>query len=136
MLRKCLRWWKTLFFHLIDIAVVNSFILFREHQTMKTCTGQRIILWPIFVIFLNMLTSPLCVPLPGAGRLTQISLNLCTCQCSPKRRKTVWSATGRAKSSGRYIQLAALLCVGGKHMHVTKEKNCFQVFHSREYHNP
>ena len=23
-----LRWWKTLFFHLIDIAVVNSYILF------------------------------------------------------------------------------------------------------------
>ena len=30
--RKCVRWWKTLFFHLIDIAVVNSFILFSEHM--------------------------------------------------------------------------------------------------------
>ena len=26
--RKFVRWWKTLFFRLIDIAVVNSFILF------------------------------------------------------------------------------------------------------------
>ena len=31
--RKCVSWWKTLFFHLIDIAVVNSYILFQEHRT-------------------------------------------------------------------------------------------------------
>ena len=28
--RKCTRWWKTPFFHLIDIGVVNSFIHFRD----------------------------------------------------------------------------------------------------------
>lgn len=32
LLRKCLRWWKTLFFHSIDIAVVNRFILFKHLQ--------------------------------------------------------------------------------------------------------
>ena len=31
---KCLRWWKTMFFHLIDIAVLNSYILFSEHKTI------------------------------------------------------------------------------------------------------
>ena len=32
VLRKCLRWWKTLFFRLIVIAVVKRFLLLREHQ--------------------------------------------------------------------------------------------------------
>lgn len=32
VLRKCVRWWKTLFFHAVDIVCVNSFILFQEHQ--------------------------------------------------------------------------------------------------------
>ena len=32
LLRKCFRWWKTLFFHLIDIAIVNGFILFQDSR--------------------------------------------------------------------------------------------------------
>ena len=32
VLRKCVRWWKTLFFHMIDIAAVNSYILFQLHR--------------------------------------------------------------------------------------------------------
>lgn len=31
-LRKCTRWWKTLFFHMIDIAIVNTYILFQLHR--------------------------------------------------------------------------------------------------------
>ena len=33
---KCVQWWKTLFFPLIDIAVVNSFILFQAHRAEHT----------------------------------------------------------------------------------------------------
>jgi hypothetical protein len=29
---KCYRWWKTLFFHLVDMAVVNGFLLFQQHR--------------------------------------------------------------------------------------------------------
>lgn len=32
VLIKCVRWWKTLFFHSIDIACVNSFIIFQAHR--------------------------------------------------------------------------------------------------------
>ena len=32
LLRKCVRWWKTLFFHMIDISLVNSFILFQSFR--------------------------------------------------------------------------------------------------------
>ncbi|KAH8021399.1 hypothetical protein HPB51_015579 [Rhipicephalus microplus] len=32
VLMKCVRWWKTLFFYCIDIAVVNSFIIFEAHR--------------------------------------------------------------------------------------------------------
>jgi len=30
-LRKCMRWWKTLFNQIIDIDIVNSYILFQLH---------------------------------------------------------------------------------------------------------
>ena len=32
VLHKCVQWWKTLFLHMIDIAPVNSYILFQSHR--------------------------------------------------------------------------------------------------------
>ena len=29
---KYYRWWKPLFFHLVDIAIVNSFLFFQKHR--------------------------------------------------------------------------------------------------------
>ena len=32
VVQKSRKWWKNLFFNLIDIAAINGYILFREHQ--------------------------------------------------------------------------------------------------------
>ena len=32
VLCKCVRWWKTLFFHMIDIALVNGYIVFQSYR--------------------------------------------------------------------------------------------------------
>ena len=41
ILRQTKKYWKTLFFHFIDIAIVNSFILFKEKfKTSGKCISQ------------------------------------------------------------------------------------------------
>ena len=40
LLRKCVRQWKTIFFHLIDIATVNSFILFKRFSEQNQDNEQ------------------------------------------------------------------------------------------------
>ena len=32
VLCKCVQWWKTLFFHIIDIVLVSGYILFQSHR--------------------------------------------------------------------------------------------------------
>ena len=35
VLCKCVQWWKTLFFHIIDIVLVSGYILFQSHRKKK-----------------------------------------------------------------------------------------------------
>ena len=148
VLRKCMRWWKTLFFHLIDIAVVNSFILFSEHQAQfpdnedlhrtadyslahfredivrKICDLPEYCEQPpVRTTPTNKKNSPEKFESVHMTIFMEGKKNCVVCYKENKVQRQVYSTC------------SAPMCKG-KHMHVTKERNCFKVFHSREYHKP
>lgn len=140
-----MRWWKTLFIHPIDIVVVNSFILFKEHQSNN----------PDDEALHRLKDYPLC------GFREEIERQLCDfpeyeeapsntklkptysledfetihvpeyVQADDRRRCVVCYKQGRSELKVNFY-CSAPQCKG-KFMHTTKDKNCFRVFHSREY---
>ena len=141
--RKCLRWWKTLFFHLIDIAVVNSYILFLEHQAknpddIKRPRGYN------QCDFRDEIVRQICnfdeygdPPLHITGRPSAPPSVFETehiPRASNTRRNCVvcYKQDKVERKTNNYC--SAPQCEG-KHMHITQERNCFGIFHSKEYHN-
>ena len=143
VLRKCMRWWKTLLFHLIDITVVNSFILFKEHQannpddealsrpkdySLSSFREEIVRQLCGFPKFDDPLTSTTSKPAPHLDDFEAVHVpefsekwNRCVV-CYKKRR-------GEVKITSF---CSAPQCK--KYMHMTKGKNCFKEFHTREYH--
>ena len=110
--RKCVRWWKTLFFRLIDIAVVNSFILFSEHRPtypeIESPAGysqcdfrdeivREICNFPEY-------GDPLNILLGGQG-LNLLCLKHNIFPFSPKKGNPVLSVTNRTKCRERFIPI-------------------------------
>ncbi|XP_015752943.1 PREDICTED: piggyBac transposable element-derived protein 4-like [Acropora digitifera] len=145
VLRKCVRWWKTLFFHLIDIAVANSFILFREHQTQSTdepglkCTADYSL-----THFREEIVRQLCDfpdydhppvhattkparPPPDHGPFVPEHIPI----VGEERKMCVVCYKREKKSYKVRTYCSAPQC--NCHMHMTSEKNCFKLFHSVEY---
>ena len=144
VLRKCMKWWKTLFFHLIDMSVVNSFILFKEHQTkfpdregLKRPANYNI------TNFREDIVRQLCdfeeveqppahstqrpVPPPVRSFVTEhlprSSLERRNCVVCYKLHKTELRVN---------TFCSAPQC--GCYMHITSGRDCFAIFHSAEYH--
>lgn len=143
VLRKCVRWWKTLFFHLIDIAVVNSFILFKEHQA-KNPDDQALHRPKDYSLgsFREEIVRQLCdfpeyevAPLSSKLKPTPPPEDFDTVHipeyCDVRRCCVVCYNQGRGEL--KVISYCSAPQCKGKAMHVTKDKNCFRVFHSREY---
>ena len=146
VLRKCMRWWKTLFFHLIDIAVVNSFILFKEHQAKFPDNEdlQRVSDYSLGN-FREEIVRQLCnipeyaappvstqfkPPPPPPGEFETAHIPVIS---EVRRRCVVCVKKGRGEFKVSFY-CSAPQCQG-KYMHITKEMNCFAEFHSREYHS-
>ena len=147
--RKCMRWWKTLIFHLIDIGVVNSFILFREHQrnhpdnpalrrTSEYSLGDfREELIRGICGFLDYDNPPVSTagrPPRPAPQTSQFETEHIPLQGEHRRNCVVCYREGRGEVKVQ-TYCSAPQCEG-KYMHVAKQRNCFAVFHSAEYHLP
>ena len=138
--RKCMRWWKTLFFHLVDMAVVNSYILFREQQ--KKFPDNEALRRPAkysLASFREELIRNICdlpdrdVP-PSNENVKESDVgtfDIVHCPVILDLRKQC--VVCLSEERGRFMvhsSCSAPQCEG-LHMHMTRERNCYHVFHSR-----
>ena len=142
--RKCIRWWKTLFFHLIDVAVVNSFILFQEHrrkfpnnEALKRPAKYSLAAYREELVR-NLCDFPVTDYPPCNDSVKESTLGAfdvvhCPIYLEVKKQCVVCLKEGRGRKLV-YSSCSAPQCAG-LHMHITKERNCYQVFHSRQFHS-
>ncbi len=144
VIRKCRRWWKVLFFHLIDIAVVNGFILFQRHRSSDPDNAalQRLSNYSI-VDFREEIVRQLCglaeYDRPPVNETVQAQVptgQFCAAHVpvlaegSVKRQCVVCYAAGRGPQQVR-TYCKAPQC--NKFMHVFGRYGCFEEWHSDEY---
>ena len=140
-MRKCLLWWKTLFFHLIDIAIVNGFILFQEHQAnfpddenLRRPPGYSVRNFREEVIR-QICGFPEYADPPVAGKRptpTSVFDSIHVPVFSDSRRRCVVCYKQGRGEMKVYSYCSAPQC--GKYLHVTREKNCFLEWHNSTYH--
>ena len=138
--RKCYRWWKTLFFHLIDIAIANSPLLFQEHRAKHPDT-PALHRQPTYsmVDFREELVRQMCSlaeydrpPVYVAVQAVPPNDQFCTvhipmtAEGDTRRRCVVCSAAGRQSKVNTYC--SAPQC--NKFMYVSAGYSCFQEWHS------
>lgn len=138
ILRKCVRWWKTLFFHLVDIAVVNGFILFQDHRAknpdndfLRRPKQYRLLNFresvirqladldeygnpPIYKPFQD--PNPSKFATDHLPKFTEDKRNCKVCYAESKQQLRVHSMCGAPQCQ--------------VYLHLTKDKNCFEKWHT------
>lgn len=137
ILRKTVKWWKTLFYHMIDIAVVNSYILFRLFQTMhpnnvelqrSSDYGQLEFREELVRQLAGIVDGPVPLYNPktseNAGTCLHIPQHMpdCTrlrrnCQVCYKKTKTEYKVSVRCETCDVYL-------------HCNSDKNCYKEWHT------
>ena len=123
--------------------MVNSFILFQAQRAENTeierpagysqCDFRDEIVWEIcgFEKYGDPPTYNLVRKRAQPSELETVHV-LCF---SEQKKNCVVCYTQEKAERKVYSYCAAPQCHQTRHMHVTKERNCFDIFHSREYHS-
>ena len=139
---KCVRWWKTLFFHLTDIAVINSFILFQAQRAENTEIERKA--GYLQCDFRDEIVREICsfeeygdppTYNPAKKRAQPSELETVYVLCFSEQKKNCVVCYTQEKAETKVYSYCAPSQCQGKNMHVTKERNCSDIFHSREYHS-
>jgi hypothetical protein len=141
--RKCYRWWKTLFYHLVDMAVVNGFLLFQQHCASDPDNPalHRRSTYNI-VDFREELVRQICglaeYDRPPANETVQTVPRhdqFCVVHMPKTAEKRKHCVVCYQKGLGQrfvYTYCSAPQC-NNKHMHVGAKFDCFEVWHSSNY---
>lgn len=139
-LRKCLRWWKTLFFHMIDIGVVNSFILFQLHRASNPDNQDlkrpsKFSLAEYREELVRQLAGLEEYGQPPAFRPPTMepdafeTAHIMKVSHKPRSCKVCYTTTKKELKVGTYC--SAPQCQ--VYLHCTQQKNCFELWHSKEF---
>ena len=136
---KCKKWWKTLFFHLVDIAVVNSFLLFQKYRTQNNDKEalHRSRSYSV-VDFREALVRQICgwpeyddppaheKSIPGESQFQTDHIPMASNE-GIRRNCVVCYREGRGSKKVR-TYCAALQCQ--RFLHIHPNMNCFKTWHS------
>ncbi|XP_062393486.1 piggyBac transposable element-derived protein 4-like [Sardina pilchardus] len=138
-LRKCMRWWKTLFFHMMDIAVVNSFILFQIHRAAYPDAAalkrpQKYSVTEFREELVRQLAGleeygdpPVYEPVQNPGEFVTDHI---PCVSDTKRNCRVCYDTSK-QALKVVTKCDAPQCQ--VYLHITHDKNCFEAWHTKNY---
>lgn len=142
-LRKCLRWWKTLFFHMIDIAVVNSYILFQLHRDGNPDVDdlQRPNKFSIGEYREELVRQlaglpeygqpPVYKPTPPPVETRSFeTAHIMKAAEKARNCRVCYQTTKVEKKVNTYCSAPQCQVF----LHCTQKNNCFELWHSKEYH--